>query len=83
MNLPGRLPPEDDGCELHPFCLTCPFPVSIHDLPRKHHKSAAEHVQDDEVRRIMGETGNVRETARRTGLSYWKVRWLINPKRAS
>ena len=29
IGLPEEFPYEDDGCELWPHCLTCPFPTCI------------------------------------------------------
>jgi len=31
--LPEELPYEDNGCELWPHCLTCPFPCCIKEEP--------------------------------------------------
>jgi len=31
--LPEEFPYEDDGCELWPHCLTCPFPYCIKEEP--------------------------------------------------
>ncbi len=31
MSIDDRLPPLNDGCNLHPHCLTCPRPTCIYD----------------------------------------------------
>ncbi len=33
IGLPEEFPYEDEGCELFPYCLNCPFPTCIKEEP--------------------------------------------------
>ena len=67
----------DDGCDLFPSCLNCPFPVCRYDEPgTKVHW--AKRLRDREVLRSYNKEGtSVKELARRYGLSQRTIYRII------
>lgn len=59
----------DDGCDLHPACLTCPFAKCRYDVSHDGRKLAKE-VRDSEVIGIAATEGlDARELGQRFGVS--------------
>ncbi len=54
----------DDGCRVHPHCLTCPLPVCIFELPKNW-------LRDSEIRRCRWQ--GVETLAQRFGLSRRRI----------
>jgi len=72
MNLEPDLLPEycqyqDDGCDLFPICLCCPFPRCRYDDPGRKHKG--KELRNEEMLRLLEEGKGIREVAQRFGVS--------------
>ncbi len=60
---------EDDGCDLAPHCLSCPFEVCQYDLPHQHAKTLATTYQDEKILALRAQGLPVATVARRLGIS--------------
>lgn len=81
----GDLRPEytqyrDDGCEVHPSCLSCPLPVCIHDTTPQDGRFRNAHLREQVQRvsqlRLQGKCN--REIAATLALSRRQVARLAN-----
>ena len=67
------LPPEychyqDEGCELAPSCLRCPFPSCRYDIVAGR-RGGAQEFRDTEIRRLRRQGLNIGDLAARFGVS--------------
>lgn len=65
--LPENTPYRDEGCELFPRCLRCPFPVCRHDDPEWHLKRKAD--RNAQIRRRRRQGLSIAELAEHFGVS--------------
>ena len=80
-SLPESFPYRDDGCHVHPHCLTCPLPQCIYDDPgwlqRERRRS-----RDQEVLRVRDrERLSVPQLAQRFGVSERTVFRILSRSR--
>ena len=76
------LPPEyckyqDEGCDLAPSCLECPFPTCVYDLPRgkqRHHNQ----LRSERMVALRSQGRSIREIARTLGVSRRTVQRSLN-----
>jgi hypothetical protein len=54
----------DEGCDLSPSCLDCPFPRCVEELPLSRQKLGIEYRNREIVRLYQREKKNVRDLAR-------------------
>jgi len=68
---PDALPEDtryrDEGCELYPRCLICPFPVCRHDDPEWHLKRKAD--RNAQIRRLRRQGKSIAELSDHFGIS--------------
>jgi len=71
MDLPGEDLLEhyrDEGCELAPSCLNCPFPYCIEDMPRGRQRQRKE-IRSREIFRCYTRGEGVKQIAQRFRVS--------------
>ncbi len=66
--LPENYSYRDDGCDIHPACLTCPLPQCRYDNPRGA-RGMFNEVRDVEIVRLRRKGLAINEIARRYGIS--------------
>ena len=67
---------QDEGCDLFPSCLNCPFPRCRYDEPRRRHMGKA--LRNEEMLRLYREGLKVERIAQRFGVSKRTVYRIIN-----
>jgi len=79
--LPEHYRYRDEGCELAPSCLRCPFPACKYDDPAAWHNALRER-RNRELRRLRRNGWSIGDLAERYGLSKRSVhRILANGRR--
>jgi transposase-like protein len=74
--LPEEFPYEDEGCELFPSCLNCPFPTCIKEEPWGKEKFLKQR-RAERMMELKREGKSIREIARIFAVSTRTVqRWL-------
>jgi transposase-like protein len=65
--LPEHYRYQDDGCDLFPFCLNCPFPQCRYDEPGR--RQRRKEMRNGDMLRLLGEGKGIKELAQRFGVS--------------
>ena len=65
--LPEQCRYQDEGCDVFPSCLNCPFPQCRYDEPGRRHKR--KELRNGEMLRLLGEGQGVKELAQLFGVS--------------
>ncbi|MGH2586759.1 MAG: helix-turn-helix domain-containing protein [Dehalococcoidia bacterium] len=77
--LPENTPYRDDGCDIHPHCLTCPLPACRYEMPPGRARAlaqAAALAQLLEIGRTMDEAAAELGVSRRT---VYRLRRIAQP----
>jgi len=67
----------DEGCELFPSCLSCPFPTCRYDEPRGRQRWEKEARNREIIRAYQEEGESIKELARSFGISKRTVYRII------
>jgi len=65
--LPEHYRYQDDGCDLFPSCLNCPFPQCRYDEPGRRQKR--KELRNREMLRLLEEGRGIKELTQRFGVS--------------
>ena len=76
-DLPERCRYADEGCELAPSCLSCPFPQCVYDVPGGRQALVISRRDAEIARLFRDEHLTVRELARAFGLSRRSVQRAV------
>lgn len=81
--LPERCRYADEGCEMAPACLSCPFPVCVYEVPGGRQALVISR-RDAEIARLFREEQiSVRELAAAFGLSRRSVQRAVKRHRGA
>jgi transposase-like protein len=70
----------DEGCELAPSCLNCPFPHCIEDMPRGRQRQRKE-IRNREIFRSYSQGEGVKQIAQRLKVSERTVQRALKERR--